>query len=114
MLTPSCTTRHPDISKPTFQARSASEGGATPSLAGASGLYQAPRHLCRYVAGYSVAQAYHFTSTASIQVNVQPRSGPATARPAMSQCDPVSRSLNADGASLPAGSNVSARGPAPF
>src|SRR5207244_3663419 len=46
------------------------------------------------VIGYSAAQANHFTCVESSQASVQPFSSPSTARPALSQREPVSLSMN--------------------
>src|SRR5438045_853813 len=44
--------------------------------------------------GYSLAHANHFACVPSSHSSVQPFNLPSTARPAISQCDSVSRSTN--------------------
>src|SRR5437870_3651611 len=61
------------------------------------------------VSGYSAAQANHFSCVLSSQVSVQPFNSPDTARPAMSQREPVSWSVKGAVFTLSSRSNVNER-----
>src|SRR5262245_21861002 len=71
--------------------------------------HNTPAYCTIFVAGYSAAQANHFTCTESSGSSVQPLSWPSTQRPAASQREPVSSSLNGAGGASPRGFQVSLR-----